>query len=762
MRATLRWTLADLRRHRGEALFITLATLGIVSSLLLATALFAYATSPWQRVFTQTHGAHVWIHTSFSADARKLTALDGIESVAGPYPTESATVTAHGRRASVELRGTPQALPVSPPLLTAGRWLEESDPDGVVLESTLARALLAEPGNALALAGTDRTVVVVGIADSTEPRYSPGELAGTVWALPSVVRAPDSRVIGLRLTDPADTDYVIQRAVTALGAGTISKVSTWQQARAQAQGDSRLLGQVLALFGLGALAAAGFSVHGTISIRIRGHLRDISVLKAIGFTPGQVIRIFLFQHGTYAVLGAISGVALTQELGSRIPGQLGDAIRMSQGLPAHTTALFAVPVSVVVFIGATTTLAAWRTGRVPSVPVLRPIAPHNGRLSAIGRRTIGLGVPPALILGWHRAFARHIRSLAPIARLALPVLLMMVALSAWTTLDRFQTNEAAGLAPALTVRASGSYDEAAMRSLLKHDARIAAVYPGTDLAALVPGQTSTVVLRGMGSRKDPYPYTVAAGRPARGMDEAVAGQGLLDLLHIRIGDWVRVTVGGQPQILHIVGRSIEPDNRGRVISASLDTLMDNDPRLSASLYRLSLRAGATPGTVAADLSKAAGGQLDVYIMTNLSNGLMPLRAVVVALLVVLACVGLIELLTVIGGHLAEGQRDVLAFKAIGLTPHQVAAITVAATGFNAVLAVLVGIALGLPFARWLIDMQGRSSGIGAGIAQGPSTALLLLFSATAVLGSLACACLPALRALRHHPDDASSASVHSW
>src|SRR5919206_249334 len=159
MRATLRWAHSDLRAHRGEALFLVLATAGIVASLLLATALFGYATNPWQRVFTQSHGAHVWLHTDAVAD-------------------------------------------------------------------------------------------------------------------------PGGQVIGLRLTDPGDTSYVVQRAVTVLGAGAIGEVSTWQKARAEAQGDNRLLGQVLGLFGLGALVAAGLAVHGALATRIRGHLRDISVLKA--------------------------------------------------------------------------------------------------------------------------------------------------------------------------------------------------------------------------------------------------------------------------------------------------------------------------------------------------------------------------------------------------------------------------------------------------------------------------------------------------
>ncbi|MBO7940514.1 ABC transporter permease, partial [Streptomyces sp. S9] len=367
MRATLRWAHSDLRTHRGEALFLVLATAGIVASLLLATALFGYATNPWQRVFTQARGAHVWLHTAPSAPAGKLASLDGVESVAGPYPTVSTALASRGTRASVELRGTAQRPAVDRPLLTSGRWLDASAPDGVVLESRLARALLAGPGDTLTLPGTGRSLTVLGVADSAEPRYRPGEQPGLVWALPSAVPDPGGQVIGLRLTDPDDTDYAVQRAVTLLGSGAVSEVSTWQQARAEAQGDNRLLGQVLGLFGIGALVAAGLAVHGAIGTRIRGHLRDISVLKAIGFTPGQVVRVFLLQHIAYALLGAAAAATLAQLLGSRIPGRLGDAIGVWQGLPGHTTALVAVPVAAVLFIGATTGLAAWRAGRVPPV-----------------------------------------------------------------------------------------------------------------------------------------------------------------------------------------------------------------------------------------------------------------------------------------------------------------------------------------------------------------------------------------------------------
>ncbi|MDQ0990239.1 FtsX-like permease family protein [Streptomyces sp. V3I7] len=749
MRAMVRWAHSDLRTHRGEALFMVLATAGVVASLLLATALFGYATNPWQRIFTQARGAHVWIHAAPSADTGRLARLAGVEAVAGPFPTESVTVSSRGTRAQTELRSTPERPAVGRPLLTSGHWLRPSDPDGVVLENRLARALLAEPGDTLTLPGTTRTLTVVGVADSPEPRYSPGEQPGLVWAPPPAVHPAGDQVVGLRLTRPDDTDYAVQRAVTVLGAGAVGEVSTWQQARAEAQGDSRLLGQVLGLFGLGALVAAGFAVHGAIGTRIRGHLRDISVLKTIGFTPGQVVRIFLLQHVAYAVLGAVAAAALIRGLGRLIPGRLGDAVGVWQGLPGHTTALFAIPVGSVLFIALTTGLAAWRAGRVSPVPVPRRVTPTGGRLTGIARRALGLRLPPALVLGCHAAFTGRRRSVATVARLTLPLLLIVVALSAWTTIDRFHSDpQRMGLAASLTARADHDLTDRQTRSLLEHDPRVAAAYPGVEMAALVPGQTATIALRGLGIRHHPYPYAIAEGRPAHGPDEAVAGQGFLTLLDARVGDWVRMTVGDRPQILHIVGRSIEPENAGRTVSTSLDTLRENDPQLTPTLYQLRLRPGADPHHVAAALTRAGHGHLDVHAVTNPADGLSPLRGVVAGLVAVLALIAVVELLTTIGGSLRDSERDLLALKAIGMSPRQITTLTATSTTCTTLLSTLLATTLGLPLSHWLIDTQATTNGIGPGIAQPPSLPLLTTLTATALAAAAGLSAVPAGRVAR--------------
>ncbi|GGO82747.1 ABC transporter permease [Wenjunlia tyrosinilytica] len=766
MRATLRWAHADLRARRGEALFVVLATAGVIASLLLAGALLEYAANPWQRVFTQSSGAHVWIHTRAGADTGRLARLDGVSGSSGPFPTTPAGAELAGAKAALELRSSGPAEPaVAHPLLGSGHWLDADHRDGIVLERSVAAALWAEPGDTLRVrgsGGTPRTLKVEGIAESAEPRFRQGETPGIGWVLPSVLAEVDpsgdhrGQAIGLRLDDPGDTDFTVQRAVTTLGADQIAKVSTWQQARSDAEGDNRLLGLLLGLFGLGALLAATVAVTGAISTRVRGHLRDISVLKAIGFTPAQVVRMFLAEHIAFALLGVAIGAVVTETLGSRIPGRIGEAMRLWQVLPEHAWVPSVTCAGAVLAIASATGVAAWRAGRVPPVPVARAAVPRSRRMSGTTRLALRLRTPPALVLGWRGAFSRPGRSSAAVGRLAVPLLLITVALGAWSTLDRFEAHpEKVGLAARLTVRSEGLGD-AEVRGMLSEQPDVAVAHPGAEVEALVPGQTGTITLRGLGTARDPYPFSVAEGRAATGPDEAVAGQGLLDLLDVRVGDWVRMTVEGSPQVLHIVGRSIETEDAGRVVSTALDTLRDRDPKLTPDFYRLELRHGADARAVSSALASSSHGRLEVREVPNPADDLSAVRGVIVGLVAVLALIGLAELSTTIGSGVRDRARDLLALKAMGLTPRQIMAVIVASTGFVALAAAAVGTVLGVFASDWLIDLQGRSSGIGAGIAQAPSPATLALVGGAAVVGAVAVSVVPAARAVRRRLADTLS------
>ncbi|MEV7439939.1 FtsX-like permease family protein [Streptomyces sp. NPDC091204] len=774
MRATLRWAHADLRAHRGEALFVVLASAGIIASLLLAGALFSYAANPWQRLFNQSQGAHIWLHTRAGADLDALTGMDGIAALSGPYRTAATTVESPGARARVTLRAAAAAPPeTGRPIVTAGSWLAPPDggtaPGTVVLESSVARALWAEPGDTVRVTGPDgapRALRVSGTAEAAEPRYQPGGGPGIGWVLSDtldeIAHGDTGQSVGLRLEDPDDTDFIVQRTVTALGADRVTQVTKWQQTRAEAGGDDRLLGQMFAVFGLGALLAAALAASGAIGARVRGQLRDIAILKAVGFTPGQVTRGFLVQHLAFALLGTALGTAAIALLGARIPGRIGEAAAVWEDLPGHTALMIGIPCGAVLLIAAATGLSAWRAGRVPPVPVARAALPSAAPMTALGRRALGMRVPPALVLGWRAAFARRGRTLIPVARLALPLVLITVALVAWSTLDQFRSRPAQmGLPAALTVRAQQPDEpsDSELEKTLSTIPEIASVHPGAEMAALVPGQTGTITLRGLGTTRHPYPSAVVEGRAVGGPDEAVAGQGLLDLLGVRVGDWVRMTVEGRPQILHLVGRSIEPESGGRVITTTIDALRERDPQLRAAFHALVLRKGADPRAVSGTLAAAAGGTLEIRETPNPADRLEPARGVIVALIAVLALIGLTELLTLISTGVRDRGRDLLALKAIGLTPRQIGSMIVTAAGLTALVSAMVGTAVGALSGSWLVDTQGAWSGIGAGVARLPPFGVLLTVIVGAVLSAVAAAALPATRAARRRLADSLSETL---
>lgn len=761
MRAAARWAGADLRTHRGQALSIVLATVGITVALLLSAALLSYAADPWQRLFNQTRGADVWLSTTATADTSALARLDGVTAVSGPYRTVALTAQHGADKAAVELRASGAQPPsVGRPQLTGGRWLDGRDDDEVVLAASVATALWARPGDRLTLSGvrTDTTLRVVGIARTAEAGYSPGDTPGIGWAPAATVEALTTRTgrggqtEGLRLADPDDTQFVVQRAVTELGAERIVDVSTWRDARTNAEGDNHLLGVLTGFFGLGALLAAALAVAGAAGTRVLAQRRDISVLKAVGFTPRQVIGVFLVQHVLLAAIGVLTGAAATEGFGARVPGVLGQAVSLWQTLPTHAWSLAVTMLGTVLVIACGTVFAGWRAARVPALPAARAPAGGRRRMTGAARVALRLRIPLSLVLGWRGVLHRPARSAGTALRLALSVLMITVALGTWATLNSFEHEPARiGLAGSLTARPTAGGSDAAERQLAAAPG-VAAVYPQVELAALAPGQTGTVTLRGLGSAADPYPFAVADGRTPTGPDEAVAGQGLLDTLHLSVGQWVRLTVGGTPHILHIVGRNIETGHQGVAISTSFDTLHDQDVSAHPDSYTLRLKPGARPDTVRAALTAASHGRLEVRAIANPAAALNPARGVIVGLIVVLALIGLAELLTAVAAEIRDHSRDLSAYRAVGLTPRQTIATVSAGVTLIVLTAAVTGTAAGRLVSDWLINLQGRSSGVGSGIAHPPAPDTALAVGCAAVLGALA-VCLPlAARVVKDRDD----------
>jgi putative ABC transport system permease protein len=752
--AGLRWIRADLRARRGQALTVVLVVAGVVIALLLSAALLEGATNPWQGLFSATRGAQIWLRLTPRSDIGALrTRVHGVTAVAGPYQAVGATVLQDHVKQPVELRAmTPRLPTIGLPLIESGRWLTHSRPRGVVLEASFAQALHASDGTVLSLDNLDGIAVarvrVVGIAETSDQGFYPDQPPGLMWVLPGVLRQvqPDRAeiydVVGLQIADPAATAPVIQQVATQLGSGAVQDVSTWQQVKQSMAQRDPLLGLLLALFGLVALGAAMLAIINATGGRVLVQQTDLGMLQTLGFTPTQVMTMLVAEHAALGLAGLVIGVTAAPLLAPRLLGAVPAVSVGGAALPWGWSLLIIGGVELAVIL--TTAVPGWRAGRVWPVAAVRPVPPQ-GHLSRLARAAMASRLPPAIVLGTRAAFVRRMPALLTIGGLAVPMVMITIGLGFWSTLDEVQRNPAEiGLAASLTA-SPGTVPPARAWQLATRDPDVAAAYRCVRVTALLPGESTTITTLGMGSSNHPYPFRVVQGRLYHAPEEAVATQGLLDLLGVRVGQFVQMPFGGVLVTFRIVGRIIDPQYDGQVLAYGKDTLTDEGAAAPPVFYSLVLRQGATPAAAQAWLERRSDGRLDVSQVANPADQLGGVRFLIAGLIVVLALIGLTNLITASVVGLRDHLRDVRVLRAMGLTPLQVLASLVARTGVLALAAVAIGVSLGLAACTALINVAARVYGLGSGIGQPPGGMTLTIAITLAVVIAALTALVPARR-----------------
>ncbi|HVT70700.1 MAG TPA: FtsX-like permease family protein, partial [Trebonia sp.] len=761
VRGTLRWIRADLLAHRVQSAVTVAVIAGAVAALVLAAALLEGALNPWQGLFARTHGADMLVYLADGTSTSQLHAQAGVREVAPAYDVAPATLVQGAQKSQVQLCGMPAAPPaMSAPVVVAGSWLRASQPDGVVVEASFAAATGVRVGDRIVLDGVDGTSVpmrVTGLADTADQGFYPQWTPGLIWGQRALLARVEptasetTEVAGLRLSDPsaAGTAQVTQEIFDAYNGASegspVERITTSQQVMESMASDERLLGDLLALFGIIALVAAPCAIANVTSGRVLMQRRDLAMLKALGFTPGQVVRMLLAEQTALGAAGTVLGLAIAQLAMSPV------FVRPAAGIgitPAPLPGSWALLVAAgtVLTVAIATAVPAWRAGRVSPVAAVQP-SPPGGHLSPVARLSLLVRLPAALVLGVRDALTRRLPAALTVAGVAIPMAMITIALACWSTIGSFTSDPGRiGLAAALTVTPEGLTD-AQTAALIRADSQVQASYPGAQFDTLLPGDNGTFVARAMGTSAAPYPFQAVQGRVFGAVDEAVAGQGFLNLMHVRVGSWIDPTIDGVPVILHIVGRTLEPDNNGDVVDFSLDAL----PAASASepvFYSLVLKPGVDPAAARARLLRASGGRLDIQLAASPAGRLGVVRVVIVVAVVILALLAMANLLTATDIGLRDHIHEAGILKAMGLTPRQVTATLVVSTTIAGAIGIVAGVAAGLAAAPALINAQGQASGIGWGIAAALSPATVAALLAAALAVAVAAALFLAARAAR--------------
>ncbi len=746
MSAYLRIARADLLARRGQTALTALAIFAASTALVVTFALRAGIDDPFADAQRATRGADVGIArgTLTAGQIAKLTQRPDVEASDARPAAFATTPLARG---PVELRveGLPApTAPVDVPHVTDGR--RPSAANEVLLERSFARESGLKPGDSVRLdaraGGQDQTLRVSGLAVTTEQASYPRWRPAIAWAAAPTVQALGTGTrLAVRLKDPDQAQAYIASAQSELKDVSLTD---WHDVRDTITDQTNTNTIIIGVNTLLALIAAGFTVATVISGRVLAQRREIGLLKAIGLTPRGVVATLVGEYLLVALaaglLGLIAGAAIAPLLLEPMASLLATPTPSALA-PGPLIASLAL---ILLAVATCTAIPAIRAGRLNTVEALAiGRAASRGKTSRAARAAAKLRLPATARLGVKDAFAGRARAILSVAALGMMVITLVAALSMEATYDKVIGDPALRAKPwDVRVEPGELSTGQALAAVRKEPTTHVTTIAG--LRATAPGGHD-LQIRALGPGFQNFRYAVPDGRMLERPGEAIVGRGVLDTLHLHVGDTLNLKVGGTPLPVKIVGRHVEPDDDGQVAIISQSTL---PPALQSQLGGADVIAAFKPGADGAAIQRRLlAAHLSAELVSDeVRQERADVRPIVYGSSALLVAIGLVNLLTTLLLVTRERSRDYGIFKAVGLTPRGVLAVVNAGGAVLGLIAIVVGIPVGIVIFRAL--MAAMSPSEGTDIVGTPGVFALALVIPV-VLGVTALASsLPARRAAR--------------
>ena len=278
--------------------------------------------------------------------------------------------------------------------ITEGVMFETSHDRGIILGKNLAANLGVEMGGKVVYTMMDKNgEIVAGLGRlSGIIGTGAGSLDGSLALLPiDVVREalayePDEAThVSVFLTDGRTSDAVAARLNTQLGEG--SRAMTWADAQPDIAGfiAMKVGGAIVMELIIGLLILAG--IFNTLFVSVMERVREFGIMLAIGWSPGRVFSLVMWESLWLAFVGLIltgaatwfpykslstNGIDLSEVYATQ------DALEIS-GVGFDTTlhigiypeSLVVILVCIVVATLSAGLYPAWKAGRVPPVESIK-------------------------------------------------------------------------------------------------------------------------------------------------------------------------------------------------------------------------------------------------------------------------------------------------------------------------------------------------------------------------------------------------------
>ncbi|GAA1689970.1 hypothetical protein GCM10009830_41980 [Glycomyces endophyticus] len=763
------WTTvrAAVRRRRFQTAAIALVVLFSSATVVAALALLAASSEPFDRVFAEQRGAHLTAEfdAALATDAAvgATAGLDGVAAAAGPF----------GQLATVlELPGDEVfQLPVA----VAGR----DDPAGPVDRLDLIEGRWAAAEGEIVLSGafTDQGSSTSPFPIGTELTTSDGTALTVVGFASSFGRSADAWVTEAQMdamgptatqmlyrldahAADADIDAALAAITAAVPDGALTGAQSYLALKEDVSAELGIFLVLLTVFGILGLAVSVLIVANVVGGAVVSGLRHIGILKALGFTPRQVVAVYLAMVSLPAAAGAVLGTALGHLLAA---GVMAETFRdAGLGTPAvspwaDAAALLGMPL-LVVLAALGPALRAHRLSAAAAISA--GSAPRSGRGLRVHRRLSGTPLPRSVSLGLGLPFARPGRTALTAAAVVLGVTTatFTAGLAAFATgVDAMiQRHEAAPVEVLGGPGGPGGDDAAALgdqatQDLLAGMAGTANVTANLRMPVSAFGFAKTPTLwsiRGDASDMG-FAEQLVDGRWLEGPGEAVLSSKAAHQSGLGPGDEMTLELDGGTATVAIVG-VVMGSGTGTVYTGwdVLTGLVADVEALGQPItYEVALDAGTDPAAFLAAVEDAGLVGRSTRQSDATGIAVVGLATLFALMLGTVAALGVFNTVAL---DARERRRDLAMLKSIGMTPRQVVAMMVTSMAGLGVLGGLAGIGLGVAAHRQVMRLAAAASQVDMPDSllrtwSAPQLALLALAGlAIAVAGAY----LPARRAAR--------------
>ncbi|GAB4055243.1 ABC transporter permease [Catellatospora paridis] len=714
-------------RRRLQTLIVGVVVLLSAATAVLGVGLLVASHGPFDAAFADASGSHVTATVSADVPADQVAATGqaaGVAAAAGPYDVVTAPLSGmigpQGIK-SVIVGRSEQNGPVDRLILSTGTWL--TGPGQIVLTKRTAGPRTA-PGSEVTVGGVK--LRVAGIAASVT-----GTADAWVWPTQSDVLTGDdtARQMLYRFTTPGADDTALRAALAdataTLPGGAVTGATTYLTVRqALNRSISAIAPFVVAFAVLGIVLSVLITVNVVNGAVVSG-FRTIGILKTIGFTPGQVVAVYLAQVLVPAIVGAALGVGLGAVLAVPLLAETDDAYGLpgdGTGVPLWVVGLVLLAAPLLVALAALG--PATRAGRLAAnqaISVGR--APRTGRGFRARRALTASALPRSVALGLGMPLARPSRAVATLVALLLGAVTLVF--SSGLSASMTEVNTAFTRIDAVTVEAqvmiAGAFGPMRARPgggpIDPPDpAEVAAA------AAALPGNAHSTLLReaeirvaGIGQEVNLHGYTgdaswngyrIVTGRWYSGTNEVAVSSYFLRQTGYAVGD--RLTLPGG-HVVTIVGEVIDGSDRYTVIG---DTSLVTDPMMAR------VEVALTPGTDPGEYTKALQAKFPeessgVYVEDRTvgedGETMLIIQSLIATLTLLLSVVAALGVLNTVVLTTRERIHEIGVLKALGMTPRQTRIMIITSMVGLGLLAGVIAVPLGIALHHAVIPIMGEAA-----------------------------------------------------